>query len=87
MRLKNTYEIMDVEGQSVAIPTDEDDEFKGMVKLNKTAKEIFELLQEETTEEDIVKNMMEKFDVSEDVLAADVHRIIIKFKERGMLQD
>ncbi len=86
MKLKVPYEIMQVENQSYAVPVDESgDGFKGMVKLSRTAAVIFEMLQEETNEEAIVNRLGQSFDAPKDVLAADVHEIVEKLREKGLL--
>ena len=86
MRLKGPYEIMQVEGQSFAVPMDENrDGFGGVIKLSRTALAIFEQLQEETTEEAIVEKLSQRFDAPRDVLAADVRSTVAKFREKGLL--
>lgn len=86
MRLRVPYEIMQVEGQNFAVPMEESkDGFNGMVKLSKTAAAIFEYLQEDTTEEAIVDRMCQRFDAPRDVLAADVHGVVTRLQEKGLL--
>ena len=86
MRLKYRYEIMEVEGQSFAVPMENcEGDFGGMIKLSGTAGVIFELLREETDEESIVENMSRRYDVTRDVLAADVHRVVAKLEAKGLL--
>ncbi len=52
MHLKYPYEIMEVEGQSFAVPMQEEDNgFNGVIKRTKTARAIVEMLQEDTSEE------------------------------------
>ncbi len=86
MRLKYRYEIMEVEGQSFAVPVEDcKQDFGGMIKLSRTAGVIFELLQQETDEEDIVESMAQRFDASRDTLAADVHGVVEKLRKKGLL--
>jgi len=86
MRLKNPYEIMEVEGKFFAVPMEtEEGDFDGVVKLSKTAAAIFELLQEETSEEAIVENLSHRFDASRERLEADVRNTVAKFQEKGLL--
>ena len=85
MRLKHEFEIMEVEGQCFAVPMEEDSGFSGVVRLTRTAAEIFRLLREETTEEAIVEAMKNRYDVAEDILAADIHRVVQRLRDRGML--
>ena len=86
MRLKYSFEIMEVEGQSYAVPMEDCGEnFSGVIRLTGTAAVIFELLKEETDEASIVEYMSRRFDVSKDILAADVHDMVIKLKAKGLL--
>ena len=88
MRLKYRYEIMEVEGQSFAVPMENcEGDFGGMIKLSGTAGVIFELLKEDTDEKSIVENMSRRFDAPKDVLAADVHGVIEKLREKGLIRE
>ena len=88
MRLKNRYEIMEVEDQIFAVPVETGEgSFSGMIKLSKTAAAIFELLQNETNEGDIVAKMSSRFDVPQDILAADVHKAVSLLREKGLLTE
>lgn len=88
MRLKNRYEIMEVEDQIFAVPVETGEgSFSGMIKLSKTAAAIFDLLQNETNEGDIVAKMSSRFDVPQDILAADVHKAVSLLREKGLLTE
>ena len=88
MHLKNRYEIMAVEDQIFAVPVESGEgSFSGMIKLSKTAEAIFELLQNETSEGDIVEKMSIRFDVPQDILAADVHKAVSLLREKGLLSE
>ena len=50
--------------------------FSGVVRSNRTAAFIVDLLKEETTEDAIVAAMLEKYDVSEEKARADVRKVI-----------
>lgn len=54
--------------------------FNGIIRSNKTAAEIVELLKNDTTEAEITKKMLEKYDAPEEVIAADVNKIIEKLR-------
>ena len=53
-----------------------DASFSGMVKGNKTLGAIVELLNEETTEEEVISAMKARFDASEGAIERDVRRVI-----------
>lgn len=86
MRLKYQFEKMELDDQIVAVPVgDGSTGFHGVVKLNETSAKIFDLLQEETTQEAVVAAMMGIYEVSEDTLAADVKKLVDELTERGLL--
>ena len=86
MKLRVPYEIMQVEGQSYAVPLEDSRDGSGdLVKLSKTAVVIFELLRNDTTEEAIVEEMSQRFDAPKGVIAADVHGVVEKLKGKGLL--
>ena len=57
-----------------------------MVKGNKTLGAIIELLKEDTTEEEVVKKMRERFDAPEGVIEKDVKRVIEELNKIGALE-
>lgn len=88
MRLKEGFILHTVENQSMAIASGEVAEsFNGIVRINGSATYIFELLQEETTEETIVEAMCARYDADEDRIRTDVHNIIEKFRNAGFLHE
>ena len=86
MHLKYEFEKMEFNGQLIAVPvSDNAKEFRGVIKMNDTASSIFNLLKEDTTEAAIVDAMMEEFDVDRELLAADVRKYILEFREKGLI--
>ncbi|MDE5619122.1 MAG: PqqD family protein [Ruminococcus sp.] len=85
MKLKNEFMThMDGENQMMV---DVSLNFSGLVRSNKTAAEIVELLKFDTTEENIVSEMQKKYDVSEYVLKKDVRRIIEILRSIGAIDE
>lgn len=86
MRLKYTFEMMELDDKTVAVPVGEKAEgFHGVIQLNETAAFIFHLLKDETTVEEIINTMSKEFDASKEILTVDVHRCIDEFRRRGIL--
>lgn len=86
MRLKHTFEMIDLDDQTIAVPVGANaNEFHGVIKLNGTAAAIFKLLNQDTTEETIVDAMMQEYKISRDVLSRDVSKYIQEFQEKGLL--
>ena len=85
MKLKNEF-ITHMDGENQMM-VDVSAKFSGLVRSNKTAAEIIDLLKKDTTEENIISVMLKKYDVSESVLKQDVHRIIEKLKSIGAIDE
>ena len=60
--------------------------FRGLVRSNETAAFIVDCLKKETTEEEIVKAMLQEYDAPEEVIARDVHSVVEKLQEIGALE-
>ena len=85
MKLRSNFITHNSSDESYIVPTS-NASFSGLVKGNKTLGAIVELLKEETTEEDVVKAMREKFDAPEGVIEKDVKRVIEELTKIGALE-
>lgn len=70
------------DGEYLLIPV-ADASFSGVVRGNKTFGAILELLKEETTKEDIIASLMERFDAPEDVITSDVEKALSELSKIG----
>lgn len=61
--------------------------FNGLIRSNKTANDIMILLKSDTTEEEIISAMIEKYDAPKDIIEKDVKNIIIKLRETGIIDE
>ena len=61
--------------------------FSGIVQSNTTGAFIIELLKNEITREQIISAMLEEFEAEEDVIAADVDKILEKLRDIGALAE
>ena len=85
MKLKSSFLSHNTSDESYLVPTS-DVSFSGMVKGNKTLGAIIELLKEDTTEEEVVKKMRERFDAPEGVIEKDVKHVIEELNKVGALE-
>ena len=74
MKLRKEYVTHNDGEQQMMVDTSA--KFSGLVRNNKTAAYIVDLLKSEITEEQIVAKMLEKYNVEESVLKKDVRRIL-----------
>lgn len=84
-RLKYRFETMELDDRAVAVPVGNSArEFRGVIKLNESAAEIFDLLREETTEEEIVASLVQRYGEDEEI-SGFVHQVITYLKNEGAL--
>ena len=86
MHLKYQFQTMFLMDRVIAVPVGENSEnTKSVIRLNSTAAAIFDLLKEETSEEQIVESLMTRYDVSKETLEHDVHMYIEEFRKRNLI--
>ena len=68
------------------IPTG-DTEFSGLVRGNKTLGVILELLQSDTTEEEMIRKLTERFNVTEETASRDVKRVLSELRKIGAIDE
>ena len=61
--------------------------FSGVVKGNDTLGAILRLLSEETTEQEVIRAMIDAYDAPEEIIARDVRSVITALREIGALHD
>ena len=87
MNIKKGFVIREVMGQHVAVAVGEAArDFRGMVKLNATAAQIWKLIDMGLDENGIVDAMLEEFDVDRETLCADVRMIIKELCDGGFVE-
>ena len=59
----------------------------GMITVNETLKDIWELIEAGKTKEQIVDEMVKQYDVSREAFSADLDKILADLKAAGILND
>lgn len=86
MKLKEGFVTYEISGDHFTVPAG-DQSFNGLIKSNKTAAEVIEMLKKDTTAEEITKALFEKYDAPEEVIRKDVDNIINKLREIGAIDE
>ncbi len=85
-KLKYTFEMMELDDTIVAVPVgDGAQDLRGVVKLNQSAAEIFELLKQETTEDMVVAELKKKYG-DDPSISGYVHEAVEYFESEGVLE-
>ena len=63
------------------------DVFCGMLRSNETVMEMLRMLEQKTTEEQLVDGLFAKYDAPRDTIAAHVHRVLEQLRATGLLDE
>ena len=86
MKLNHEFELMELGDEYVAVAVGEGAEaIKGVIKMNDSGAAIFRLLMEETTIEDIIKALQQKYD-QDDQVENFVQLFLSDLKKAGLLE-
>ncbi len=85
MKLKDGFILRTVAGETVVLPAAGMTDFDMMITLNETGKFLWELLEKETNEEELVKALLAEYDVAEEVAAKSVSAFVARLKELEFL--
>lgn len=86
MKVKYSFEMMELDDGLVAIPVGAGaDQFHGVLKINETGEAILKLLEQETTEEEIVENLLKEYSGDEKEIAGYVHEFLEKLISEGVI--
>lgn len=86
MKLKEGFVTHEMGGEQIMVATGVA-KFAGLARSNATAAFIVDCLKEETSREAIIEKMLAKYDASQDVISADVDKILGKLREIGALDE
>lgn len=86
MKLKDGFITYEVSGDHFTVPT-ANQSFNGLIKSNKTAAFVIEMLKKDTTAEKITAALYEKYDAPVEVIRKDVDGIIEKLRGIGAIVD
>lgn len=82
MRLNKNFVYHISNGEAVLIPAG-NAKFSGIVRGNKTLGAILELLQTDTSAEEMTAKLTERFDVSEETASRDIQRVLSELQKIG----
>lgn len=87
MKIKNGFILRTVAGQNLVVPLGENTmNFNAAITLNESAAFLWNLLNEEQTEENLVNALTEEYDIDEETANADVKVFLDVLKEHEILE-
>ncbi len=87
MKIKEGFLLKNVAGNHVVVPIGNSTlDFNGMMSLNDTGAFLFGKLIEGTSKEQLIKDLMNQYDVSEELAAKDVEDFILKVEREDLFE-
>lgn len=88
MKIKYLFEKMELDGEIVAVPVgDGASELHAVLNVNEEAMRIIELLQQETTESQIVSHLLLEYECTKEEIEPLVHAFIEQLRQNGFLEE
>ena len=86
MKLKYALEVVDLGDEFIAVPVGEGaNNLNGVIKMNKTGKEIVDMLMENMSFDEIVQSLTNRYQDSQDIIVSYVSKTIEVLDGKGLL--
>ncbi len=86
MKIKEGFVLRMVGGNHIVVPIGAQTvDFRGIITLNDTGAFLWNLLQEDRTEEQLMQALLAEYDVAADVAAADVSRFVESLRQAELV--
>lgn len=86
MRVDKEFVLREIAGDYIIIPTGKTVlEFNGLITVNEVGVDIWKMLQEDVTFEDLVKGILDQYDVEEEVAREDIQEFLDTLISGGIL--
>ena len=88
MKVKSGYVLREIVGEYFIIPIgSESINNSRMITVNETGKTIWETLQKDRSIDELMKIMLDTYEVDEQILRADVDEFLATIRDAGLLED
>lgn len=86
MKLKCDFEIVEMDNEVIAVPIgDGASQVKGVIKMNKSGQEIFEMFKNDTTEEKIVAVLSNRYEDEIQRISGYVHEVVYTMHKADLI--
>lgn len=86
MRIDKSFVLREIAGEYIIIPTGRTAlEFNGLITVNDIGMELWEMLQEDVTFEELLKGILDEYDVDESTAREDIQEFLDKLISGGIL--
>lgn len=86
MKIKEGFMLKQVCEEFMVVPVGAASvDFKSVIRLNETGAFLWNLLEKGATKEDMLKDILDEYDVSEEIASADIDTFILKLTDAGII--
>lgn len=86
MKIKKEFVLREIAGDYIIIPTGKTVlEFNGLITVNEVGVSLWKMLQQDVTQEDLVKGILDEYDVEESVAREDIQEFLDILVKGGIL--
>ena len=87
MKVDKEFILREIAGDYIIIPTGKTVlDFNGLITVNEVGVDLWKMLQEEVTLDDLVKGILSEYDVEEDVAREDIQEFLVSLEKGGILK-
>lgn len=88
MKIRDTFILKTVAGENLVVPIGSKNiSFNSVITLNESGKFLWNVLKTHVTEEDLVKALIDEYDIGRETAKKDVEVFIRSLKENDILED
>lgn len=87
MKVSKEFVLREIAGDYIIIPTGKAVlEFNGLITVNAVGVSLWKMLQEEATYEELVKGILDEYDVEETVAREDIQEFLDRLSKAGIIR-
>ena len=88
MKIGKNFVLREIAGEYIIIPTGRTAlEFNGLITVNEVGMELWKMLQEDVTFDDLLNGILEEYDVDENAAREDIQEFLDRLVKGGILTE
>lgn len=88
MKIDKNFVLREIAGEYIIIPTGRTAlEFNGLITVNEVRMELWKMLQEDVTFDDLLNGILEEYDVDENAAREDIQEFLDRLVKGGILTE
>lgn len=88
MKIKGTFVVRDIAGDTVIVPVGESAlSYNGMITTTKTGAVLWKALETGCNRETLIQSLLDRFDVDQETAAADTDRFLLDLISLGLIEE